>query len=146
MVPADAFSLQECGGCAGGAQLRQYFLAGTASGEINPSSNVPTSGVLASAQPGGGLAATFTAPLPAGASAQAVPLIFASGAVYSNGYLRCAGGGPGEGVKGGHGWEGGDARSARQAAASMPSTHSTDTCPCCSIAEAGGTSSMDRHT
>lgn len=88
MVPADAFSLQECSSCPNGAQLRQFYLGGTSSGDIEPSSNIPLSGVNATATTGGGLAAVFEGPLPTGANASALPLIFAAGAVYSNGYIR----------------------------------------------------------
>lgn len=45
------------------------------------------SGVQA-ARGGDGMATTFTAPLPQGSDPAALPLIFASGAVYSNGRMR----------------------------------------------------------
>ena len=74
-----------------GAQLRQYYLAGTTSGSVESTTSPTISGAaLAAAVPGGGLAAAFTAPLPEGSSLSGVPLIFAAGAVYSNGYIRRA--------------------------------------------------------
>ena len=76
---------------AAGAQLRQYYLAGTTSGSIESTTSPPINGAaLAATMPGGGLAAAFTTELPEGSSPDGVPLIFAAGAVYSDGYIRCA--------------------------------------------------------
>ena len=76
---------------AAGAQLRQYYLAGTTSGSIESTTSPPINGAASAAtMPGGGLAAAFTTELPEGSSPDGVPLIFAAGAVYSDGYIRCA--------------------------------------------------------
>lgn len=88
MVGASTFALQTCAGsgCPAGAALKQYYLAGQGSGQIDSSSDYPiTAATVAVA---GGPVAVFTTTLPAGASTAALPLIFASGAVYSDGALR----------------------------------------------------------
>lgn len=52
--------------------------------------NIPfLSGPSAAAFPGGGMGATFT--LPASPNLTALPLIFAAGAVYNDGGMRCVG-------------------------------------------------------
>lgn len=63
------------------------YLGGTATGDIQPSATIPSSSVAAS---GGaaGMAATFTSPLPAGANPAQLPLIFAAGSLYPDGYMR----------------------------------------------------------
>lgn len=85
-----AFALQACASCLSGAQLRVYSLTGgTASGDVVPVNDPTLTGVVAAAQPAGGMAAAFSVPLPDGATPQALPLIFASGSVYaSNSRLR----------------------------------------------------------
>lgn len=89
MVGAYAFSLQSCASWPTGAQLRQYYLAGTTSGSIESTTSPPINGAASAAtMPGGGLAAAFTTELPEGSSPDGVPLIFAAGAVYSDGYIR----------------------------------------------------------
>lgn len=70
--------------------MRQYWLGGTASGEVEPTDFNFASSLKAATIPGGGMAGTFTTqPLPIESNLTALPLIFASGAVYSNGRLRC---------------------------------------------------------
>lgn len=83
MVGATAFSLQSCSSCSTGAELRQWYLGGTATGDIQlqDSNNL---NAAAGTSPSGGMAAVFTV----NGSPQSLPLIFAAGGVYSDGTMR----------------------------------------------------------
>lgn len=66
----------------------EYSITGTASGQVSPSAQ---DGLLTLevAAANGSMAAVFELALPAGFDAsQPLAMIFASGAVYHNGYLR----------------------------------------------------------
>ena len=67
----------------------QYYLGGTGSGDVSREARLQTADVKA-ASANGTMAAVFTTVLPPGTNLSPLPLIFASGYVYSNGYLRCA--------------------------------------------------------
>lgn len=66
-----------------GAELRQWYLGGTATGDIQlqDSNNL---NAAAGTSPSGGMAAVFTV----NGSPQSLPLIFAAGGVYSDGTMR----------------------------------------------------------
>jgi hypothetical protein len=74
--------------CAG-AQLRQWYLGGYATGQIQPTNDPVVSNVTAEALPDGGMAATFVQQLPADRDPSDLDLILAAGVVYANGYMRC---------------------------------------------------------
>ncbi|KAL4422108.1 hypothetical protein ABPG77_003393 [Micractinium sp. CCAP 211/92] len=88
MIGATALSLQSCSSCPTGAQLAQWFLGGTASGQMSPSNNLQVSNVTAVALPGGGMAASFILQLPEGQDPADTDFILAAGAVYGNGAMR----------------------------------------------------------
>ncbi|KAI7840061.1 hypothetical protein COHA_006192 [Chlorella ohadii] len=83
MVGATAFSLQSCSSCATGAELREWYLGGTSTGDIQLQNSAGLA-TAASTTPSGGMAAVFTA----GPSQGSVPLIFAAGGVYNDGSMR----------------------------------------------------------
>ncbi|KAL4451785.1 hypothetical protein ABPG75_007447 [Micractinium tetrahymenae] len=88
MIGGTALSLQSCSSCPSGAQLAQWFLGGTSSGEMQPSNYLQVSNITAAALPGGGMAASFILQLPEGQDTADTDFILAAGAVYSNGAMR----------------------------------------------------------
>ena len=70
-----------------GAQLRQWYLAGTATGDIqSQDASLAVLSPAAATSPSGGMAAVFT--LQQSASQSPIPLIFAAGGVYNDGTMR----------------------------------------------------------
>ncbi len=74
-----------CSPSHAGAELREWYLGGTSTGDIQLQSSAGLA-TAASTTPSGGMAAVFTA----GPSQGSVPLIFAAGGVYNDGSMRCA--------------------------------------------------------
>lgn len=70
-----------------GAQLREWYLGGTASGQMQATASLRLSNVTAEAIPGG-MAAAFVQELPEGRDPAELELIFAAGAVFGNGGMR----------------------------------------------------------
>ncbi len=70
-----------------GAQLREWYLGGTASGQMEATATLRLYNVTAQAT-AAGLAASFVQELPEGRDAAELELIFAAGAVFGNGGMR----------------------------------------------------------
>lgn len=87
MIGATALSLQSCGSCLTGAQLREWYLGGTASGQMLLTATLRLLNVTAEAT-AAGLAASFVQELPEGRDPAELELIFAAGAVFGNGGMR----------------------------------------------------------
>ncbi|KAI7840047.1 hypothetical protein COHA_006253 [Chlorella ohadii] len=87
MIGATALALQSCGSCLTGAQLREWYLGGTASGQMEATATLRLYNVTAQAT-AAGLAASFVQELPEGRDAAELELIFAAGAVFGNGGMR----------------------------------------------------------
>ena len=70
-----------------GAQLREWYLGGTASGQMQLTATLRLLNVTAEAT-AAGLAASFVQELPEGRDPAELELIFAAGAVFGNGGMR----------------------------------------------------------
>lgn len=88
--PPDRRAQPHCSTLApAGAQLRQWYLAGTATGDIqSQDASLALLSPAAATNPSGSMAAVFT--LQQGASQSPLPLIFAAGGVYNDGTMRWA--------------------------------------------------------
>ncbi|PRW44294.1 cytochrome b561 and DOMON domain-containing protein [Chlorella sorokiniana] len=87
MIGATALALQSCSSCLTGAQLREWLLGGTASGQMELTASLRLFNVTAEA-PAGGMAASFVQELPDGLDLTDLLLIFAAGGVFGNGGMR----------------------------------------------------------
>jgi hypothetical protein len=87
MIGATALALQSCSSCLTGAQLREWLLGGTASGQMELTASLRLFNVTAEAT-AGGMAASFVQELPDGLDLTDLLLIFAAGGVFGNGGMR----------------------------------------------------------
>lgn len=88
MVGAYAATLSSCKGCLTGAQLQEWYLGGTASGQMQAANSLKLYNITAEATPAGGMVGVFVIEMPPERDPADIDLIYAAGGIYADGAMR----------------------------------------------------------